>query len=409
MKEDKKLSVTGNVLWNTVGNVIYLGFQWLTTIVIAWIVGYEQLGMFSLAMSITNVGFSIAGWGVRNYQVSDIHHKYSEASYIIARFITCALSYTGIFLFGFLQNYSAEQRIALYTYMLFRIGESLIDVIHGIFQQQERMDYVGKSFIFRGILNFIVLIITLCLGHNVIFGIISMVISTAAVMLLWDYTKLTQLGIRIITNKIKTALSLIIECTPLAVQHILFTSYATIPRFFLERSFGQETLGIYASITTPVVIIQAMANFIMIPYATVIAKCVHAKQKIKLVKNIFLVFGMILGFGLAAAAIMLLFGEWGLNLLFGKKAADEAGVLLPSVIAVIFVAFDSFLNIILVVFRQKKGLLCANLCSVLTAMLVAEFLVHRFCLYGASYVHIIILAVHFVIALSFSVYEIRKL
>ena len=106
---------------------------------------------------------------------------------------------------------------------------------------------------------------------------------------------------------------------------------------------------------------------------------------------------------------MLLIGEKGLYILFGTEVAKEAGVLLPSTIAVIFVAFDSFLNIILIVFRQKKGLLAANFCSVLTAYLLADLLINKFGLYGASYVHIVTLLMHFIITLLFSIVEIRKI
>lgn len=409
INNERKLSLASNIIWNTAGNVIYLFSQWILTIVIVWMVGYEQLGIFSLAMSISNVGFTIAAWGIRNYQVSDVTHKYSDTEYLYTRVLTSIIAFLGVVAFAFICKYSGRQRMVIALYMLFRIGEALIDVFHGMFQQRERMDVVGKSFMLRGVFNFLVFVAVLYVTNNIIWAIIGNVATTAVVMVTWDYNHAKSLGIQTNQKELMQLKALMWECMPLAVQQALFNAYATIPRFFLERIHGEALLGIYSSITTPVVIIQAMANFVMVPYATQIAKNVSEKNKGALVRSIFIVFGTITGMGLLAAIFFSLFGEYGLTLLFGKEVGQEHRVLLPSIGAIILVAYDSFLNIILIVFRQKKALVFANICSVAFSVMWAESIITKYSLSGTSYVHILALLTHLIIAGAFTVKEIQRI
>lgn len=409
INKERKLSLTSNIIWNMAGNVLYLFSQWTLTIIIARIAGYDELGVFSLAMSISNVGFTIAAWGIRNYQVSDVAHKYSDTEYLYTRVATSIIAFGGVVAFAFICDYSGRQRLAIALYMLFRIGEALIDVFHGMLQQRERMDVVGKSFMLRGAFNFLIFFMLLYLTGSIIWAITGIVLSTVIVMAVWDYGCVKKLEIRTNRKKPMQIHALMWECMPLAIQQALFNTYATIPRFLLERIHGEVLLGIYSSITTPVVIIQAMANFIMVPYATQIARNVSEKNKGALTRSILVVLSAITGTGLLAAGFFFLFGEYGLALLFGDEVAREHRVLLPSVGAIMLVAYDSFLNIILIVFRQKRALVFANICSVICSIIWAESIISEYGLSGTSYVHILALLTHLIITGAFTIREIRRI
>ena len=118
INKERKLSLTSNIMWNMAGNVLYLFSQWILTIIIARMVGYEELGVFSLAMSISNVGFTVAAWGIRNYQVSDVAHKYSDTEYLFTRVVTSIIAFGGVVAFAFICDYSGRQRMAIALYML---------------------------------------------------------------------------------------------------------------------------------------------------------------------------------------------------------------------------------------------------------------------------------------------------
>ena len=90
--ENKKLSVQKSILWNSVGSLIYLATQWLITILVVRLAGVDAAGNLALAMSVGNLMYSIALFGMRNFQVSDIAEEYRNGVYIASRLITCFVS-----------------------------------------------------------------------------------------------------------------------------------------------------------------------------------------------------------------------------------------------------------------------------------------------------------------------------
>ena len=78
--EDKKMSIKTSILWNTWGSLVYLGCQWLLSVLVIRISGFENSGILTLAMSITNMFYSIAVYGMRTFQVADTENEYSQGT-----------------------------------------------------------------------------------------------------------------------------------------------------------------------------------------------------------------------------------------------------------------------------------------------------------------------------------------
>ena len=89
--EENKLSLKKNMLYNTIGTSIYLGLQWLITILVVRASGYEDAGILSLAMSISNTIYAISSFGMRGYQSSDIKEEFDNYTYVLSRIITCLI------------------------------------------------------------------------------------------------------------------------------------------------------------------------------------------------------------------------------------------------------------------------------------------------------------------------------
>ena len=130
------------MLFNSVGSMFYLVCQWLTTVLVVQLSSYADAGNLSLAASITNVFYTISTFGIRIFQVSDIENKYSTSFYVTTRLVTCLASLvlcTGFVLLN--ASYSVEQMLCIIIYMAFRLSESFVDVLQGIQQKEQRMDY----------------------------------------------------------------------------------------------------------------------------------------------------------------------------------------------------------------------------------------------------------------------------
>ena len=150
---EKKLSIQKSVMWNSLGSIFYLGCQWLITVLVVRLSGVDAAGDLSLAMSVCNIWYCLAVYGMRNYQVSDTTHKYSQGTYIFSRIVTCFGAFVGCLIYSMAVSYSAHQRLCIILYYIYKMTEAVYDVYAGVFQIEWRLDLAGKSMLARGILS----------------------------------------------------------------------------------------------------------------------------------------------------------------------------------------------------------------------------------------------------------------
>ena len=144
----KGRSLGSNMLWNSVGSFFYFACQYLPTIlVVRMATGLNASGVFNYAMNTTNAFLTIAIYGMRAYQVSDLEGRYTDREYLSSRWLTSLVAAAACGCYGAVIRLDGENWAALMLFMLFRIGEALVDVYSGIDQRADRMDIIGKSFL----------------------------------------------------------------------------------------------------------------------------------------------------------------------------------------------------------------------------------------------------------------------
>lgn len=359
---EKKLSIKQNMIYNSIGSFVYLICQWLITIIVVRISDYENAGVLSLAISVNNIFFTISTFGLKHYQVSDIENKYSDLEYIATRWITCfgGLMCCVMFIVLNSSHYDMRQMSCIFIYFLFKAIEAFIDVFQGIQQKNYRMDYVGISYIVRGILTLISFTIVVKVTQKLAFGIAAMAVVSLVVAIAFDYricAKLMKTAKDMVYKKIT---ALIKENIALMANAVFMTGFVSIARFFLELYVGEEVLGIYASIATPTVIIQTACGMIYSPLVTEYAVYYNQKAKdkfVNLIKKVMIAFIAILVICLIGVYV---FGDFGLALLFGEDILKYSYLLSQTIIVTFLVAFVYWLSAILVVERKQKEVMVVN-------------------------------------------------
>lgn len=382
--KNKKTSIQLSVIWNSAGSITYLATQWLINVLVVRLAGVDAAGDLTLAMSVNNVFYSIAMQGIRNYQVSDIKNKYSDGVYVSSRVLSCGASFLICIGYCLIIQYSAWQKTCIIMYCLFKISEALYDVYAGICQKSWRMDYIGKSWMIKGVITFIAFSITLYISSNLVMAIIIMAMSSFCVVFTYDIPKAKSLTDIQVNLKQKENLSLMRECAPLFCYLILSTIIPTIPRIFMERILGSYELGIYGSVASPTLIVQMGASYIFNPFLTLFAEK-YNYGKIddfwRTLKKCMLAIGIL---SLAALIGGQLLGKWGLKILYGNEVAGYAYLLLPLILCTILTAIVWFLCALLTVVRDFRGLIISNLIVVVLSCATSATLLRRFGMQGAS-------------------------
>lgn len=369
---EKRRSLGRDMAFHSMGSLFYLMCQWLLTVIVVPLCSFEAAGILALAISLTNVFFTLGTFGIRIFQVSDSRGKYSPGLYISTRVLTClfALGLCALFLLCNRQ-YTAEQVLCVLFYMLYRIGEALVDVLAGEEQKAYRFDYVGLSFLFRGLATLLSFALTLYSTRNLTLTLLVMALVTLAVVLAYDGKRVKSLTAFRLHLSLRESLPLLREAWPLMLNSALLTLLAAIPRYFLEMYHGSELLGYFGSVSTPAVIIQAGCSFIYTPLVAPLSSRFAGRDLPGFRRMLLLALGGVLSFAACMFAGAALLGRWGLALLFGQAILPYAFLLLPVLGSTLCVSLIYFFEVPLTIGRQLKVMTVIHAGAVLLAAAVS--------------------------------------
>lgn len=385
----KQGTLKSNFIWNTVGNMALYACQWLMSVLVVNLSAPSTLaansGLLALAMTASNMYVSMAGYGMRSYQVSDIHHRFCPQSYIRSRLYTCAAALVLCAVFCLANGYTALQLATVMLFLLYRLTESLSDVFHGIAQQAERMDVIGKGCLLRSVGSFAAFLAVLALTQNITVTVAAMAAVAYAVLLGYEIPRCRRLmpaceqageGVR----------KLLLACTPLALYMVFNTIIASAPKLFLQSIMGEETLGIYNPVTSPVLILQTAATYIFVPLITLFTHAYEEKNRKKFCSVTAVVGALMLAMLPAGWLVCRYLGQWGLELLFPATGYSAYAYLLsPMVVSAVLTSLVMFFNMLLTVMRCIKGLTAAAVCGLAAALACSAPMITRWQMQGATY------------------------
>lgn len=379
------MNLSKNIFWNAIGNIFYLGVQWLITVLVTRKSGLEDAGVLSLAMSISATFQPIAFWGMRNYQISDIENKYDDNCYIQSRIVTCSLSFSLCCLFIIFNRYSRQKVLAILCFLFFRLSEGFSDVLHGISQKNGRLDLAGKGFALKGLVVVMAFFIGYFLFGKLATGLSLMATGAFYVTFLYDFTSSKQFLVTNYQLQKKDIFGLLKEMLPLCICVFLQSAILTSPKFILEKICGEIALGAYSSIFAPATIIHAATGYIFTPFIGYFSQY-YQNQNFKKFKKLFaqILFYITL-IALFTVFCAQVFGKKILNYIFGSIVLGYEYLLNPIVFAVFITAILGFVCMLSVVIRDFLSQIIACTLGLLICILSTVICIKLFGINGASY------------------------
>lgn len=382
----KQLSIKQNMLWNTSGSLAYLVCQWLITVLVVRLSdGYDAAGVLALGMAVSNIFSPIGYFKVRAFQVSDLNEEYSAGQYLAFRLLstTVALVCMTVYAAASCANDSIP---AVVAYCVYSCVPIIADVYHGAAQQKNRLDVAGKDLTARGILSLAAFYVGMAVTHSLLVSLVAMTLVTGAVVLFYLPRSLKHIiGPYSLDFKRAKMMALFTACLPAAVALVFAGSIPAIPRQVLGAMFGASALGAYASVASPVVVVQMGTQYIYSPLLSSFAQCYLAKDTsgfLRLFAKVFVAIIVLAAVSLIGFAWL---GEWVLGLIYGDSIRAFSYLLLPLVCCTICTAFLWFLGDLLVVVRDMKGNLACFSAAFVVCAACSYPMLAVFGLNGASY------------------------
>lgn len=363
----------------------YLACQWLITVLVVRLsLGYDAAGMLSLAMSVVGIFSTFANYKMGTYQVSDVNHENSAAEYIGFRLFTTAVSFVACMIYAWLTcAYGALLTIALYY--LFTSVDLLISVLHGVDQLGGRMDYIGISFILRGVGNLVSFTAVFYLTQSLNAAIVAMTLSMVLIMVVYDVPRahnLEKLGVKLNASKtlffLKTSL-------PAVLASVAASAIFAIPKQYLAVEMGESMLGIYASVAAPALIIQMGASYIYTPLLSIYPKLFFEGKRREFWRLVLRTVVGVIAVGVVCSVVLELIGEWALCLIFGSIIAPYVYLLQPIILTTFLTAFLWFFGDLLITLRNFSGYFAGNCLAFLAVIPLSFVCVQTWDMNGVSF------------------------
>ncbi|MGI9263473.1 MAG: lipopolysaccharide biosynthesis protein [Gammaproteobacteria bacterium] len=332
------MSLRSNVAWTTLGYAIYTFCQWLILVVVARFLGVGAVGQLGFALAICAPIATLANLGLRVGQATDARRDFGFGTYWALRTAGGAFALTLTIVVALLLDRDANTSRIILLVGVAKMVESHCDVFYGLFQQRERMDWMARSLIVRGILGFAALSAGTALSGQLAIGLACQAVCWLLVFLAHDLRMARVLlmegvsqgpstgGIQLDWNTEKLW-SLLRVSIPLGVSGGLISLRQSTPRYVIERLLGLEAVGLFTAVfyilTSVVLFINAIGHASSARLARLYAQGKKDAFKMLLSK-------LAAASGLVGFALFLLASAWGDNLigfLYGPDFLAARGVL----------------------------------------------------------------------------------
>ena len=245
-----------NMLWNSAGSIVYLGCQWLITVLVVRLtVGYDAAGLLSLAMSVTGIFGTMANYKMGTFQVSDVKREHNLAEYLGFRAFMLAVSFVACMVYAAI-TWAPGALVTIALWYAYKAVGLLIDILHGEDQLGGRMDYIGISFILQGVVALAIFVGVFWSTQSLNLAIAAMIAGGLLVLFAFDVPRTSRFAkVRFSLSKKKLVYFLKTPAAA-AIAYIAVNTIFSIPKQYLSFSCGDAALGIYASVAAPALIIQ---------------------------------------------------------------------------------------------------------------------------------------------------------
>ncbi|MBQ9195846.1 MAG: lipopolysaccharide biosynthesis protein [Clostridia bacterium] len=398
---EKKYTVVQNSMFNMIGTLVYYVCQWLMTMAVVRLSTDGNIGDLQLSMTVTNTFYTLSNYNMRAFQISDLRNEYLPGHYVAVRLLTCGASFVLCVGYAMLWRYPLRSVLCIALYMIYRLNEAVADVLHAIDQKHARMDHVMVSYTARGIMMLLAFIALIMLTGDLLLAVSAMAVITFAVVLFYDIRCTRRYDSIRPLFEWRRMKGILTACFPAMLGTFCFTSIVSIPRQNLGRVMGQDLLGYYATVATPLVFVQVLINSLMNPTLSVISQARQDKDHKRLMGLTGRMLLIVFGVGAASLAGIAALGRPVMRLLYGEKILPYISLMYAVIGCTVLYAASSVGFNLLIIFRKMYTYLFICAAALAASVTLSTPMIRSFGANGVSYS--VMIAYLFAAVASFSV------
>ena len=389
---------TRDFVWNTIGVGAWGMVFPLLTIVVTQLVGVEQAGMFSLAFVTGLMLMFVANYGVRAYQVSDIHEEHSFSDYQINRLLTCIVMILAGVAYCAIRGYTDQMLFISVGVYIYKMVDGLADVYEGRLQQVDKLYLAGISQAFRSVVVFVTFTVVLFVSRNLEAASIAMAVAAAASFLFLTFPLALFETPKSRTWSFGSVIDLLKQCFPLFVALFMYNLIDNMPKFVMEGVLSYDNQLYFNALYFPAHAILLTGGFIYKPLLLRMANVWADPAKRK--RFDFIIVVILATIIVMTLAMMLIMGSIGLpilSFLYGIDFTPFRDLCFIMLAAGGVTAAIEFVYQVITVLRRQKSVMKLYLITFGFSLFIPILLINFTGLPGAVIGYLIVMCILFVL------------
>lgn len=398
-------SLYRDVLLNTWATFVYFFAQWLLTIFITRLSGYDDAGTFTLAVSFSNIFGFISKFGMRGIQVGDINSEYSNGQYFTSRVITSIGSIVPFVIALVVCGYRKDLQDCCIAMMCYKLLEGFDDVAMGTLQRVYRYDIIAVSYTLKAVLTMAAMLALLMLGIDLVWCIWAMTVAYGCVLLFYDLYWLR--GFDFLKWNTEGLKALYIKCVPLVITAILDAVLLYLPRNAIEQIYGSDELGYYGTVSIIVVVLSTLAGAVWGSILSKYSEIIQEKKWEEFKKLTLGIAIVLLVFGIMAVVFGKILGPFFFLILYGEEILNHMDYLLPVLLNAVLLLYNSFFICIFIPLNRRNMLMITDLAAVLICMFTVNYCTVQYGGLGACVCFTAALLIRFILLIVTAVVSVK--
>lgn len=371
------LSLRKNFGFALAGNLFYAGSQYVILLIFVKMYSLEDVGTFIYAGAFSAPLMLALEMQLRNLYITDDESFLNYKDYNSFRIITSCLGFFGLLLAAFFLK--PEYFVIIFIVALIKVFESQLDLIYGIYQKKNHLNFVAYSRIIRGIIAIVMVLSATLIFQSIIFSLLAYLISWVGLYFFYERKEIVKRGfiekdqLKFVKIDFKKYKYFVIICLPVFCSIFIDKYYLNYPRVSVEKFLGVDALAIFGSLlyfkTLGGQFITSLAQAAMPRLSEYIQK----QQKTKFLK---LVMWMIL-IGIAMGGILVFIAYfWGsfiLRILYTEEYAKYGNVLVVVLLGTMITFGYSFITSSFTALRKQWIRLPISILMLTTIVLLFVF------------------------------------
>lgn len=378
---------------------------WMALAALAKLSDPATVGLYALTQAICIPIAETAKMSLREVRSSDTSQEFGFGDYLGLRLLAAATALLLMLAAGLVQTGGTAVMLLILLYALARCAELVSDMIYGLFQAHERMEYIGRSLCLLGPLSLLLLAGGYWLTGSLAIAVLGQLAAHLAVLCFYDLplglqrARIRGDDFRPRWNPDRLA-RLARLALPLTFATLLIIIALYFPRLMVEQALGLAQLGLFAAVLALAMAPDRLVNAMGIAASVRLARHFAAGRRTEFLRLLAaLTLGVTAG-GLAGVLICALFGGQILRVVYTEAYAAQHGLLIWLMLAATLRGAANILRYGVVAARRFWWLGAQNAAAALVAVAACLILIPRFGLPGAGAAMVLVFAVQLAIVLA---------